>query len=52
MDVIDNFDNPWSSLRENMTTLLKKAKESYEKLEPLIVYFEAEALQVSVETAL
>lgn len=44
MKVIDNFDRPWSDLNEKYTILIKNASEAFEKLKPLIEYFEAETI--------
>jgi hypothetical protein len=44
MDIIDSFDKPWTTLMEHFNSLVKKAIASYGQMEPLILYFESQAI--------
>lgn len=46
IEVIQQSDNRWSTLKERFETVVKRAKVSYRRMEPLILYFEAESLRI------
>jgi hypothetical protein len=48
LEIINNSDEQWSQLRERYATTVKHAKSSYEKVEVLVHYFEAEAIRIPV----
>lgn len=48
MDEISKFDKDWSALKERYTGVVKMAKESYGKMEPLIRYIEEEEIESGI----
>jgi hypothetical protein len=44
--IIIKSDEQWSQLQERYVTTVKNAKSSYEKVEVLVRYFEAEAIRI------
>ena len=48
MDILDKFDRDWSTLKEALFKLCNEAAISYEQMKPLIIYFEAEAINLPV----
>ena len=40
-DIIDKLDKDWSNLKEMCFSIFENATKSYEKMRPLIIYFEA-----------
>ena len=51
IEVIQKTDEQWSQLQERYATTVKNAKSSYEKVEVLVRYFEAEAIRIPAEQA-
>jgi hypothetical protein len=47
--VIQDSDQRWSQLKERYETLKKGAKASYESVETLVRYFEAEAIRIPAQ---
>jgi diketogulonate reductase-like aldo/keto reductase len=50
--VIQDSDHRWSQLKERYETLKKDAKASYESVETLVHYFEAEAIRIPAAQAI
>ena len=46
IEVIQQSDNRWSTLKERYETVVKKAKVSYKQVETIVLYFEAEAFRI------
>ncbi len=50
-DEINVTAGEWSTLKENFDTNIKKARESHEKVQPLIKFYEVEAIKASGSAA-
>lgn len=46
IEVIQQSDSKWSSLKERYDTVVKRAQVSYKHVETLVLYLEAEALKI------
>jgi hypothetical protein len=47
--VIQDSDQRWSQLKERYETVKKRAKASYESVETVVRYFEAEAIRIPAQ---